>query len=241
MNRYEIALKKSPALCVNTSKDALSKKVWFKLCEYLGFDVDELFNDVLSSSIDAVIFGGAVRDSLAEMEIHDVDILALPIAARIIRNKLQNYGYNLKKHGAKIDVEAMYTGIKIINEPWTFFRDDKIVQVIRPAFNPGRYPDIDLKGAFNNLLANVDISACGVIYNEKVSEVIQFAIENCCNKKFSVNPSASMHQKDRIGQRIAKLKSRGWKQVEPQATFDETQYVKPPSKFERSLLLNNPF
>ena len=52
------------------------------LSNYLGFNVDELLEDT-----DAVIFGGAPRDCIANLEIHDIDIMALPKSTKeIIRH-----------------------------------------------------------------------------------------------------------------------------------------------------------
>lgn len=203
MDRYHIVLEK-PIIKELSTADALTRKVRTRLNEYLGFDVDTLLRDT-----DAVVFGGAVRDSLAEMEIHDVDIMALPRAAANIANRLV-VGMGFKRVSlSTVDVATLYAGVKVINEPWTYLKNKAIVQVIRPAI---RYknPISDLNG----LLSNVDISACGVTYNGSVGEVVKLAIEDCCNKRFAVIPYASMCQNNRIHIRTAKLEDRGWKQYE---------------------------
>jgi hypothetical protein len=203
MNRYDIALNKIN-MCVRPDKDPLSAEVWNSLCDYTEFDVDDLL-----AMNDAVIFGGAVRDSIAKMEIHDVDILALPESSKLVRARLKDYGYKLLDGMSKIDINGMYNGLKMINEPWTFAKGSRIIQVIRPVL-PNEADRQLAEDLFKYLLSNVDISACGVIYTGKVMESVENAIGDCKTRHFSVSKYARLLQTDRIDNRIAKLEDRGW-------------------------------
>jgi|GEM_PF-6278693 len=186
----------------------LHEQVKHKISDYLHFSIDKLLNNT-----DAVVFGGAVRDSIANLDIHDVDILALPRATQTIASQLSVRGFiHLRMSNA--DIIKMYDGIKIINEPWTFVKGDTIVQVIRPAL--GQFTDLRLK--FKEILANVDISACGVAYRQgELFETFEdediSPIKHCKEKVFVTLVDNIMHMSDRISHRKAKLFDRGWKET----------------------------
>jgi len=191
---------------INLQDRELLEHICGKVSGYLSMDVYDLLADT-----DAAIFGGAIRDSIADLEIHDVDILALPRAAATISTKLQAENFKLL-HLSSTDLVSMYKDIKLINEPWTFIKNDAIVQVIRPAVRLGENSD----ELFKKLLANVDISACGVHINYYggVWETCNSAIEHCKKRSFVVLKDNLMHQKDRIDHRVTKLLDRGWTQIE---------------------------
>jgi hypothetical protein len=137
------------------------------------------------------------------------------------------------------DFIKIYSGIKKIHEPWTFVSGEgpdgyeKIVQVIRPTNpkrNGGFESDRQAQTVQKILLSQVDISACGVVYNGfHVQETCQDAIKDCLNKRFHVLPGNAMLQQDRIHQRVGKLMSRGWTQYGlpgqevPMGTFSENE------------------
>ena len=100
----------------------LKEKVEKRISEYIGFDVDEIFKvgDYIT------IYGGAVRDSIAEMEIHDVDILCMSDSANKLAQFIQERGYSKVDLYGKDEVN-MYQGIKIISEPWTFINNKKSI------------------------------------------------------------------------------------------------------------------
>ena len=191
--------------------DADSLHVHKMISSYLKNDI----KDILLNT-DGVVFGGAVRDSLADaddVEIHDVDIMALPRSANLIANRLLSLGY--LKNFSDIDTTTMYTGIKVIHEPWTFMKNSIVVQIIRPTFSQ---KSKDFLSSMYDLLSCVDISACGVAYGYiknsfRVIETFPDAVSHCKNKQFVVIPDNIMHQKDRIHHRVFKLESRGWKQL----------------------------
>jgi tRNA nucleotidyltransferase/poly(A) polymerase len=61
------------------------------LSDYLEFDSDELFR----SKFNLIrIFGGAIRDIIAEQPIHDIDILCGSKALKYIEMILEQNGYH---------------------------------------------------------------------------------------------------------------------------------------------------
>lgn len=182
----------------------LSSKVRSKISEYLGFDVNVLYNNG-----DPYIFGGCVRDSIADQEIHDVDILVLPKTFHYLKFFLPSIGYFESKMISK-DIMSMYEGIRIINEPISFINNDgKIIQLIRPNFK-----SINDRASVLEFLSQVDLGCCGVTYVPgEVIETSDSAIIQCRSKKFFVYHSNKMVHRNRIYMRISKLESRGWKEV----------------------------
>jgi hypothetical protein len=220
MNRYDITLGKLPDtdVVVETPdlSDLWSKRVRQSISSYLGYGIDLLIGEC-----DASVFGGAVRDSLAEQDIHDVDIMALSLSARQIQDRLKTWGYKRIEFFSE-EASNLYKGIKKICEPWTYIKGTAIIQVIRPKWQQwvptDRFSIEDLKADMYHILSEVDISACGVTYrvgkmcNGVLHETCPGAIKDCLEKKFKVFPKHAMYQRDRIYQRIAKLEERGWVQ-----------------------------
>lgn len=218
MNRYDITLGKLPDtdIVIDTPDfpGLWGKYVRQALTRYLGYDIDFLIGDC-----DASVFGGAVRDPLAEYSIHDVDIMALPQSARRIQDRLKTWGYKQIEFFSE-EASNLYKGIKKICEPWTFTKGAVIIQVIRPRpqqwVRADRFSIEDSRAIMNHILSEVDISACGVAYrvekqyNGILYETCPGAIIDCLEKKFRVFPEHAMYQRDRIFQRIAKLEERGW-------------------------------
>jgi hypothetical protein len=110
--------------------EELKDKVVKNISEYLEFDVNEIFE--LSNYI--AIYGGAVRDSIAEMEINDVDILCMPNSAIDLSKYINEKDYK-KVELYDQDTLNMYKGIRIISEPLTFLnKNRKVIQIIKPSF-----------------------------------------------------------------------------------------------------------
>ena len=197
----------------------LQNKVEKGISDYIEFDIKQLFK--VSDYI--TIYGGSVRDSIAGLEIHDIDILCMPQSA----NKLFHYlttecGYS-KIDLYRQDTINMYKGITLIAEPWTLMNDNKkIVQIIRPRWDgPGMKtsPVTEYKRAYYNLIKNVDISCCGVFLENldgdvKLREACRNAIVNCMTKTFKVNKESLLFNEYRTSMRTAKLESRGWEDIE---------------------------
>lgn len=187
-------------------------KIRQSLSEYLEFDSDELFK----SKFNLVrVFGGAIRDTIAEQTIHDVDILCGSKALKYIESILEQNGYQYMEMLNGKDLQEIYSEIHIINEPHTWVKGKKIVQLIRPALGlPSSDESIYRKG-FKDLISNVDLSCCGVSYDgETLYEDYPNAIIHCQSKVYSVNNLAKMYSRKRIHHRTAKLIERGWKITE---------------------------
>ncbi len=190
----------------------LNKKIKKRLDDYLEFDSDDLFKvgDLIR------VFGGAVRDSIAEMEINDVDILCAPKSHKSLSEFLIKKGYKLNTHLGGKRLHEMYTNVNNISEPHTFIKGEKIIQLIRPSVNKDFLPNIGgFLGVFNRLVENVDISCCGVSYDSNgLREDFKNAILHCQNLVFSRNENGSMYDYTRYNHRSVKLKERGWKKIE---------------------------
>lgn len=185
------------------------------ISEYLEFDSDELFR----SKFNLIrIFGGAIRDIIAEQPIHDIDILCGSKALEYIEMILGQNGYHYIEMLNGKDLQEMYSEIHIINEPKTWIKGKKIVQLIRPSVRlPVGVADIPeaYKIGFTDLIANVDLSCCGVSYDgETLHEDYPNALLHCQSKVFSVNKKAKMYSHKRVSHRIHKLIDRGWKEIE---------------------------
>ena len=161
------------------SLEYLTKKIENRISEYLEFDVTDIFKqgDYIS------IYGGAVRDSLADMDIHDIDIMCMPKSAKNLSIFIQSKGYD------KIDLvdpisHNMYKDITIISEPWTYMnKNRKVIQIIRPKFQ------VKLKTeyvSYIDILNNVDISSCGV-FIESNFEKLKRDKSYIDNNKDSIN------------------------------------------------------
>jgi hypothetical protein len=209
MNKFKMILNVPD----KTENSLLIKNIHDRISSYLRFNVDDLLDET-----DAAIFGGAVRDSIADLEIHDIDIMALPKSASKIEQFLLQSKFTKLLTGT-IDIVNLYCDIKIINLPITFVRDNSIVQIIRPVI-PMQINDV--KELFNKYLANVDISACGVAYTAgQLIETSDNAILHCKNREFVTLIENMFYRKNRIQHRVAKLLDRGWKQLKDK---DKSQF-----------------
>ena len=168
----------------------LKTKVEERISNYIEFDINEIFN--IADYI--TIYGGAVRDSIANLDIHDVDILCMTKSA-IKLTKLITEKYNYEKLDLyDQDTLNMYKGIHIISEPLTFMNNNKkIIQIIKPTYSrPGGTDTNDYKTAYTNLIKNVDISCCGVYLDHNGKETILMeackdAIIHCLSKTYEIN------------------------------------------------------
>jgi len=184
-----------------------------KLDEYLEFDSKLLFN---SPNNLVRVFGGAIRDSIANKTINDVDILCGSKSINYINDVLSSNGYKFNEHLTPKDLSAMYSDIHVISEPHSWLKGDKIVQIIRPSMPsfPVENTEKEYIDNFKRLICNVDISCCGVSYDGyELYENIENAILHCLSNKFYVNESSLMYSIKRIFQRVDKLKKRGWVQI----------------------------
>jgi len=186
----------------------LRDKVKSRISEHLGFDIQEIFNqgDYIT------IFGGAVRDSLADMQINDVDILCMPDSAKALGNFITTKHNYTRIELYDQDTLNMYKGVHLISEPWTFINNDKkVIQIIKPSFRQSG----DYRNSYINLVKNVDISCCGVYlehngYDIVLMEACKNAIIHCLSKTFEKNEWSALYNRDRTDFREHKLLTRGW-------------------------------
>jgi len=200
------------------------QKIKENLDKYLGFNSNELFIDDMVR-----VFGGAIRDSIADMPIKDIDVLCGPQTCKKLGIILESKGYKyLPSVLSTYEIGQVYTIKGVINEPHTWIKGDSMVQLIRPVStktNPNNLPILDqvlvdkfkaqyLKEAFIDLIANVDISCCGVSYDgEHLYENYPGAVLHSKSKIFSVNERAKMYIERRIIHRTGKLIERGWQEL----------------------------
>jgi hypothetical protein len=183
----------------------LYNKIRRSLNRYLiFFDCISLIKDV-----DAFFFGGAVRDSIADLEIHDADILCLPHAFASISRKLESYSFK-RLDKFNLDVGTLYKET-IISQPVTYYRDNVFVQLIRPKLVPGASLK---KENLINIAGQVDLSCCGVCFGEGTFfETCEHAVEHCLKKQFKRIQHNDLYNEKRIQHRVAKLIDRGWQEI----------------------------
>jgi hypothetical protein len=200
--------------------EKLEKKVYTKLSDYLGFEVKFL----LQNTDYSIIFGGAIRDIIGNVEINDIDIMCFGNSYRMTKQNLEDNGYFESSKLTTKDIAALYSDIHIIYEPATYIKqinnELKIVQLIRPAHvknfgDNGVAHNNSLNTQllnFNYALENVDINICGVGYSTKkgLFEIVDGSIFYILNKCFTVNNNAAMYHKNRIYIRIEKMKNKGY-------------------------------
>lgn len=192
------------------------------LDEYLEFDSNLLFNRVPISEYSVKlkrlvrIFGGAIRDIIAGQPINDIDILVGAQSCKLVELTLEENGYTYIESLTPKDLTSLYSQIHVINEPRTWMKGTKIVQLIRPVIPVKRDSDLRYyERGFVELIQNVDISCCGVSWDgETLYENYPNAIFHCQSKIFTINKSAKMYSYKRIHIRQFKFLERGWTLIE---------------------------
>ena len=196
-----------------------------KLDEYLEFDSNLLFNRTpiqckyeYGGKVKRLvrIFGGAIRDIIAGQTINDIDIIVGAQSSKLVELTLKEQGYTYIESLTPKDLSSVYTDIKVINEPRTWMKGIKIVQLIRPVIRVTRDSDLRYyERGFVDLIQNVDISCCGVSWDgENLYENYPNAIAHCQNLSFYVNKRAKMYSSNRSAMRSYKFIERGWKKIE---------------------------
>lgn len=186
----------------------ISNKIKNELDSYIEFDSSELFFDRTVR-----VFGGAIRDIIAEMTIHDIDIICASKSAIILDSILKEHGYHYVEGLNPKDLSNIYTDIKVITEPKTYIKGIKIIQIIKPS---GAQSNVyHYIKSIERLISGVDISSCGVSYDGvHLIENVKDSILHCRNKVYQVNYGAQMSNPRRLDHRRAKLDSRGWDIIE---------------------------
>ena len=190
----------------------MEKLIKLEIDNYLEFDSDGIF--LLKPNI-IRIFGGSIRDIIAKQPIHDIDILCGSKSVNYVESVLEENGYKFIESLNGKDLKEMYSEIHVINEPHTWMKGQKIIQLIRPAIG-SKLDSLDYKLRYEDLIANVDISCCGVSWDgQTLFEDYPNSIVHCQNRVFSVNSHAKMYSPKRINHRREKLISRGWVEIQP--------------------------
>lgn len=207
---YVLVRKKIMEIKVDVIKKSLD--------EYLEFDSSELFE----SKFNLIrVFGGAIRDIIADQPIRDVDIICGSRAMSFTESVLERNGYHFLEGLNGKDLQEMYSEIHVICEPHTWIRGKKIIQLIKPSL----HISMSYHQGFEDIIRNVDFSCCGVSYDgNKIFEDFPNAILHCQSKVFSVNKTAKMYSQKRAIHRNQKLLDRGWKQI--QNTADTNRDLK---------------
>ena len=193
-----------------------------KLDEYLEFDSNLIFNRVPIEDYGIKlkrlvrIFGGAIRDIIAGQTINDIDILVGAQSSKLVELTLKENGYTYMESLTPKDLSSVYTDIHVINEPRTWMKGTKIVQLIRPVIRVKRDSDLRYyEKGFVDLIQNVDISCCGVSWDGvHLYENFPNAIAHCQNLSFYVNRRAKMYSEKRSSMRSYKFIERGWRKIE---------------------------
>jgi hypothetical protein len=191
-------------------------KIKLELDNYLEFDSNLLFSSSGSEKINVSrlvrVFGGAIRDIIADMPINDIDILSGSRSIKPLQSILESNGYVYMDSLTPKDLSSIYHDIKVINEPHTWIKGTKIVQIIRPV---GKYFNDSYEKGFINLIQNVDMSCCGVSYDgENLYENYPNAILHSSSKVFEFNKMAMMYNEKRFIHRKYKLEDRGWRELQ---------------------------
>ena len=190
------------------------QKINDRLNEYLEFDNSILFFDPLIR-----IFGGAIRDSIADEKINDVDILCGAQSITRLESILEQNGYHHFEKLTSVDITNLYSTIHVISEPHTWIKGTKVVQLIRPRLQTmnginNESEQQNYTDNFKELIENVDLSCCGVSWSKGILyENCESAILHCLNKQYTENQGAKMYSYERTTHRRAKLESRGWEEV----------------------------
>jgi tRNA nucleotidyltransferase/poly(A) polymerase len=80
------------------------QKINDRLNEYLEFDNNQLYMDSMVR-----IFGGAIRDSIADQPINDVDILCGAQSLRKLEYILEKNGYHHFEKLTSVDITNLYS------------------------------------------------------------------------------------------------------------------------------------
>lgn len=198
-------------------------KIKERLNSYLEFDNSLLFEHCYER---VRIFGGAIRDVIADQPINDVDIVVVTKSDREhVERVLDSQGWAKSDFLCGRDLTAVYTDNRIINEPKTWIKNNKVIQIIKAHYDKIyhhsgiSHRDIQSVRRKHNFdlplfCQNVDLSCCGVSYDGiNLYENCEFAIQHCLQRKYVIQTGAAMYNQKRISHRLNKLSDRGWERT----------------------------
>lgn len=192
-------------------------------CPWLIDAVQEKFDDALDMLDDnCVIYGGAVRDVLANLPIGgDLDIAVVRDALRSISSNFSNSVRWVQESNILPPSSPMRgsahptTAKKVISGVKTYLNDSgSSVQIIAAH----SYTGMKVQGVDTGVLdivTNVDIVACGVLSDlyGNILEIVPGAVKDCEERvlNFNYEIKATPTSIERLKERIEKFVKRGWK------------------------------
>lgn len=175
------------------------------------------FLDFLKSK-DAYIFGGFIRDAVANVPFNDIDIITLPRSMMWVKENAEALGikdleyqehvgqhYNEVFKNLYHKIFTLYQGVLKLNAKETIEVDFVNSQI---SYNEKPKNVIVWAGQ------QVDIRCCGLLYDaptDRVVELIPGAYQDATDKIARVITNAGMYSEERTGERMKKLYARGWK------------------------------
>lgn len=190
-----------------------------------GVTVQDILGDT-----DAFVFGGAVRDSIADVPINDIDIIGFNYSIADVIEYLEKKRFRILVN-EKLD--DLYKDIHLFKPPLTLERQGCKIQIIalnitHPLFKiKSIKPSTQEVGnAIYSAMDNVDIDICAVSYNPKkgVEELLPEVFFKIESKHFSVLEDKIMHNPDRINVRISKMISKGFTCVGSQKAVSDIEF-----------------
>jgi len=180
--------------------------------------LDERFDDAISM-LDSycIIYGGAVRDALADIKIEgDLDILVPEWGIGAIYNNFSTSA-RWTECAKKNSGDANSSIGNLISKVYTFVNANNVeVQLISPLhLNSATLKDYPLDVDCISVVKAVDIRCCGVSMdtNGKVFEVVEGAFDDCQKKVLTLNIKGPITKTklNHLSSRIKKFETRGWK------------------------------
>ncbi len=183
--------------------------------------LEERFDDaILILNEGCLIYGGAIRDIIADMPIHgDLDIAIPYNQYQNIMRKFDNSPRWVRKPKAKslfVSKIQYSEQIRSLIKNMITYNDlsGAEVQLIQSSACRGM-GDTKYDEGIMNLVHNVDLLCSGIIMdiNGKVTEVLPGAVKDCENRELNLNKEIDRKLIDVkvLRNRIQKLVKRGWK------------------------------
>ncbi len=192
-----------------------------KECPWVIEHIEEKFDNALSLLDErCVVYGGAIRDSLAGLPIKgDLDISMPRNMFKVIQKKFMQsvrWHKNIKSlNKLSVSNSANPTTVKkILSSVETFANiADKKIQLIAPNI----CDEVNINGIDSGIIdivSNVDIVCCGVLTDMFgiIYEIVPGAFDDCKNKILNFNSDIKVTHTSikQLNLRITKLKQRGW-------------------------------
>jgi hypothetical protein len=180
--------------------------------------VDPFFQ--LLKTRDIYLFGGFVRDAVAGLPYHDIDVVTLPETLRYVESNTHRLGINKFEYYEHIGGKYIDTFTNLKKKVFTLYQGmttDKGGKVFDVDFICSQ---IGMTEHPKNVVVwagqQVDIRCCGLLYDaptQRVIELIPGAYDDATSRKIKVLPDAGMYNEEKTKGRVNKLLGRGWSSV----------------------------